>query len=71
MKAVGDWVVMKKDEGVSASGIITSADNIGLVIDCLCDTDIIGKRVCYDMASGRKKDEYIFVPYDKVYGVLE
>jgi hypothetical protein len=72
MKAVGDWVVMIKEHEVkSESGIIFKSDNVGLVIDCKCDKELIGKIICYDIESARKKDEYVFVPYSKVYGVLE
>jgi hypothetical protein len=71
MKAVGQWVVMQKVENESLGGIISSSENVGLVLDCAVDESIIGKKVCFDSQSGRFHLDYLFVEYDKIYGLME
>ena len=34
MKAIGHWVILKTQEEVSGSGIVSINDNICLVVDC-------------------------------------
>jgi len=72
MKAIGQWVVIKKDTTTSASGIISVGDNTGVVHDCSIDETLIGKKVCYNAEDKHfTYDEYTFVDYSKVYGVVE
>jgi len=71
MKAVGEWVVIKKDKTTSASGIISIGDNIGVVHDCSVDKTLIGKKVVFNAEDKHfTYEEYIFVDYSRVYGVV-
>tara|TARA_B110000305_G_C19232205_1_gene535743 strand:- start:313 stop:576 length:264 start_codon:yes stop_codon:yes gene_type:complete len=72
MKSVGEWVVIKKDKTVSASGIISVGDNIGVVHDCAYDETLIGKKVCYNAENKNfTYGEYTFVRFHEIYGVVE
>tara|TARA_R110001592_G_scaffold38949_12_gene128299 strand:- start:10170 stop:10439 length:270 start_codon:yes stop_codon:yes gene_type:complete len=72
MKSVGEWVVIKKDKTVSASGIISVGDNIGVVHDCAYDETLIGKKVCYNAENKNfTYEEYTFVRFHEIYGVVE
>lgn len=72
MKSVGEWVVIKKDKTVSASGIISVGDNIGVVHDCVYDETLIGKKVCYNAENKNfTYGEYTFVRFHEIYGVVE
>ena len=51
MKAIGHWVILKTQEEVSGSGIVSINDNICLVVDCTYDDSIVGKKAIYN-ASG-------------------
>ncbi len=71
MKSVGQWVVIKKDKTTSASGIISIGDNIGVVHDCSVDKTLIGKKVVFNAEDKHfTYEEYTFVDYSRVYGVV-
>ena len=72
MKSVGTWVVIKKDKTTSASGIISIGDNIGVVHHCSVDKTLIGKKVVFNAEDMHfTYEEYTFVDYSRVYGVVE
>ena len=71
MKSVGTWVVIKKDKTTSASGIISIGDNIGVVHHCSVDKTLIGKKVVFNAEDKHfTYEEYTFVDYSRVYGVI-
>ena len=71
MKSVGTWVVIKKDKTTSASGIISIGDNIGVVHHCSIDETLIGKKVVFNAEDKHfTYEEYTFVDYSRVYGVI-
>jgi hypothetical protein len=71
MKAVGDWVVVKSEEKESTHGILSLEENKGTVIDCQCDSSLIGKTIFYSIEKAKKNRGFIFVQYSDIYGVEE
>jgi len=72
MKAVGKYVIIEFEDTVSESGIMLKLNNEGLVIDCKVDESLIGKRVLFNRAKNYiTYDNYIFVDYEMVLGVME
>ena len=60
MKAIGQWVVLEKEELVSASGIISVNDNIARV-------QLEGKRVIYNAEANHfTYNDYIVLDYKAI-----
>jgi|13_taG_2_1085334.scaffolds.fasta_scaffold00177_45 cyanophycinase-like exopeptidase len=72
MKAIGNWVILKTQEEVSGSGIVSINDNICLVVDCNYDDSIVGKKAIYN-ASGNHftYNEFIIVEWKDIMAVVE
>ena len=72
MRAVGKWVILKSEEQISESGIVSINDNICVVYDCAVDGSIIGKKAIYN-ASGNHftYNEYIIVEWDDIMAVVD
>jgi len=72
MQAIGDWVVLIKDETTSESGIVSINDNMALVHDCQYDGDINGKKVVYNAEGSHfTHNEFIIVRWSDIMAVME
>jgi len=67
MKAIGNWVIVKKIE--TTHGVIKSkSNNKGTVISCSCKKSLNGKIVHFDgLREYASVGEYIVVPYDNIF----
>tara|TARA_R110000822_G_scaffold212835_1_gene348152 strand:- start:10803 stop:11027 length:225 start_codon:yes stop_codon:yes gene_type:complete len=67
MKAIGQWVVLEKEELVSASGIISVNDNIARVHSCAINDKLEGKRVIYNAEANHfTYNDYIVLDYKAI-----
>ena len=67
MKAIGNWVIVKRIE--ETHGVIKSKSNDkGKVISCSCKKSLNGKIVHFDgLREYASVGEYIVVPYDNIF----
>lgn len=71
MRAVGEYVLVEQETSVS-SGIMLKENNVGKVIDCLCNESIVGKTIVFDSSHNYEEyDGVKFVHIKHVMGVLE
>jgi len=71
MKAIGKWVVLKHDSVELKSGIMMKGENIGIVVSCLVDKSLVGKRVVYSLIhDSHEHGEFFFVHHDNILGQL-
>ena len=71
MKAMNNFVIVEQE--VQSHGIITMKENnLGKVLSCACDEELIGKTIIFSMAKTiQEYDGYKFIPYEMVMAVLE
>tara|TARA_Y100000114_G_C11644408_1_gene270913 strand:- start:431 stop:646 length:216 start_codon:yes stop_codon:yes gene_type:complete len=71
MKAMNNFVIVEQE--VQSHGIITMKENnLGKVLSCACDKELIGKTIIFSMAKTiQEYDGFKFVPYEMVMAVLE
>jgi len=71
MKAVGDYVIVEQEMSVSG-GIMVKENNVGKVIDCQCNRDIVGKTIVFDSSHNYEEyDGVKFVHIKHVMGILK
>ena len=71
MKAMNNFVIVEQE--VQSHGIITMKENnLGKVLSCACDEELIGKTIIFSMVKTiQEYDGYKFIPYEMVMAVLE
>ena len=71
MKAMNNFVIVEQE--VQSHGIITMKENnLGKVVDCSCDKELIGKTVIFSTAKSiQEYDGYKFVPHEMIMAVME
>jgi hypothetical protein len=71
MKAMNDFVIVEQEIQMTGS-IMMKENNVGKVVSCACDEDLIGKTIIYSTAKAiQEYDGYKFVPYEFVMAILE
>tara|TARA_R100001463_G_scaffold20843_6_gene50618 strand:- start:10142 stop:10360 length:219 start_codon:yes stop_codon:yes gene_type:complete len=71
MKAMNNFVIVEQ-EVQSHGSIIMKENNVGKVVSCSIDKELVGKTIIFSTAKAiQEYDEYKFVPYEFVMAVLE
>lgn len=71
MKAIGNWVLIKQDETVTASGLTISNLNIGEIISTTSEEFESGNKVYFNKRNAIEIEEYLLVTIDDIYVVIE
>jgi hypothetical protein len=72
MRAIGEWVILKTEEVLSESGIVSINDNIALVHDCQKDGSLIGKKAIYNAENKHfTYNEFTIVRMEDIMAVIE
>jgi hypothetical protein len=71
MKAMNDYVIVEQE--VQSHGVITMKENnLGKVLSCACDQELVGKTIIFSTAKTiQEYDGYRFIPYAQVMAVME
>jgi len=71
MRAMNNFVIVEQE--VQSHGIITMKENnLGKVLSCSCDEELVGKTIIFSMEKTiQEYDGFKFVPYEMVMAVLE
>lgn len=71
MKAMNNFVIVEQE--VQSHGIITMKENnLGKVLSCACDENLVGKTIIFSMAKAiQEYDGLKFIPYEMVMAVME
>jgi hypothetical protein len=68
---MNNFVIVEQE--VQSHGIITMKENnLGKVLSCSCDEELVGKTIIFSMEKTiQEYDGFKFVPYEMVMAVLE
>jgi hypothetical protein len=71
MKAVGNWVIIKRLEYGTSTGIQVITMDEGTVLSCVRDSDLEGKVVKFDINKVISKfTDYWVIDYAHIFGVV-